>query len=502
MANPLFDNLLGTKANCDRTFITYSDGRTVTYTEFHNLVAGFALAMRERGVAPGDRVTSYTGKSVEGVALYFATLGIGAVFAPLNMDYTADELTYFLEDARPALVVCDPDSAEVVSPIAENIGAETDTLSDCGDGSLVERAVNQTGGFVPEDRAGDDIAAILYTSGTTGRSKGAMLTQGNLLSNAIALVETWRFTSQDILLHSLPVFHAHGLFVALNTITLAGGSIIFHQKFSVDKMIQDLGNATAFMGVPTFYARLISDGRLGKSQTANMRLFTSGSAPLLVETHRAFEEMTGHRILERYGMTETTMITSNPYVGERKPGSVGKPLPRIDVRICDAASKIVDAGEIGVLQVKGPNVFKGYWKKPEKTTEEFTIDGYFITGDLARLDDEGYIEIVGRQKDLIISGGYNVYPKEIELLIDSVHGVRESAVFGVPHPDFGEAVVAAIVPDGASTISEEDVLEQIGRKIARFKKPKHIEIVSSLPRNAIGKVQKNELRSQLKSLFG
>ncbi len=501
MANPLFDNLLGTKAECDMTFIIRPDGRTVTYAEFHSTVARFALALRARGVTPGDRVTSYTSKSVEGLALYFATVGVGAIFTPLNSDYTADELKYFLEDARPALVVCDPTAIDKIATTAEGIGAKTDTLSDCGTGTLIDRVNQQTGFFSPAEKAGDDTAAILYTSGTTGRSKGAMLTHDNLLSNAIALVETWQFTSKDVLLHALPVFHAHGLFVALNTIALAGGSIIFHPKFSIDDVVRDLPKATSFMGVPTFYTRLISDGRLDRATTKNMRLFTSGSAPLLAETHREFEDKTGHRILERYGMTETTMITSNPYDGERKPGSVGLPLPRILVRICDEASNTVEDGQIGVLQVKGPNVFKGYWKKPEKTAEEFTDDGYFGTGDLARLDTDGYIEIIGREKDLIISGGYNVYPKEIELLIDSVPGVSEAAVFGVPHPDFGEAVVAAIVPDGVDSISGADVLEHIGPKIARFKKPKHVEVVSSLPRNAMGKVQKNELRNQLKTIF-
>lgn len=501
MANPLFDTLLGTKAKCGKTFALCPDGHTLTYAEFHSLSGKFALALREYGVAPGDRVSSHTAKSIEGLALYFATIAVGAVFVPLNTDYTADELKYFLEDAKPVLVVCDPASANVIAPITASIGAAIVTLSDCGTGSLAECASVQKGRFIRADRVGGDIAAILYTSGTTGKSKGAMLTQKNLLSNAVTLVDSWQFTSKDVLLHSLPIFHAHGLFVALNTIVLAGGSMIFHPNFSVDRVIQDIGKTTSFMGVPTFYSRLISDDRLKKSNTANMRLFICGSAPLLAETHRAFEDKTGHRILERYGMTETTMITSNPYHGDRKPGSVGFPLPHIDVRICDETSKAVAVGQIGVLQVKGPNVFKGYWKKPGKTAEEFTADGYFITGDLARVDADGYIEIVGRQKDLIISGGYNVYPKEIELLIDSVPGVREVAVFGVPHPDFGEAVVAAIVPESAMVVSEKDVLRHIGPKIARFKKPKHIEIVSSLPRNAMGKVHKNELGNRLKSLF-
>ena len=376
------------------------------------------------------------------------------------------------------------------------------TLDGDGGGTLTEEAAGLPDRFETVPRGEDDLAAFLYTSGTTGRSKGAMLTHGNLLSNARSLVEAWRFTSDDILLHALPIFHSHGLFVACNVSLLSGGSMIFLPAFQADEVVKWLPKATSMMGVPTFYTRLLDEKRFDKDLVAHMRLFTSGSAPLLAETHVAFERRTGHRILERYGMTETNMNTSNPYDGERRAGTVGFPLPDVEVRVVDQETgREVAKGEIGVLEVRGPNVFKGYWKMPEKTREEFRPDGFFITGDLGRVDEDGYIHIVGRAKDLVISGGYNVYPKEIELILDELDGVAESAVIGVPHPDFGEAVVAVVVPAAGAAFDEAAILEAIRGKVARFKQPKRVFAIDELPRNTMGKVQKAVLRDAHGDLF-
>ena len=502
MTNILFDDLLGNKSSSITPFLISGHGSSVSYAEFFGKVAQTANALIKLGVKPGDRVTVQVEKSPEALALYFATIGIGAVFAPLNTDYTARELDYFIRDATPSLIVCSPFCEELIRSVAKDIGAEIISMTTDGTGPLSELAVGMATVFTPVDRSADDLAALLYTSGTTGRSKGAMLTHSNLLSNAEALKEVWRFTEQDVLLHALPIFHAHGLFVATNTIALAGGSMIFHSRFVVDDVVRDLSSSTTFMGVPTFYTRLLSDKRFDKELTAHMRLFVSGSAPLLATTHKEFEERIGHIILERYGMTETTMITSNPYDKPRKAGTVGFPLPCVSVRICDARSgSSMNTGEIGILEVSGPNVFKGYWGMPEKTAEEFSADGYFITGDMVTADQDGYISIVGRDKDLIISGGYNVYPKEVELLIDGVLGVSESAVIGVPHPDFGEAVVAIVVCTNADELDEKYILGKITPSLAKFKHPKHIAFVYELPRNTMGKIQKASLRNEFKSLF-
>ena len=384
-----------------------------------------------------------------------------------------------------------------MSALAQTAGAVLETLDQDRGGSLAERADRQSAEFETVARNGDDLAAFLYTSGTTGRSKGAMLTQENLLSNAQTLAELWQFTAQDVLLHALPIFHTHGLFVAVNVTLAAGGSMIFLPKFDLDFLLENMHRATAMMGVPTFYTRLLEDPRFTRDRTQHMRVFISGSAPLLAETHVQFEDRTGHRILERYGMTETNMNTSNPYDGERRAGTVGFPLPGVELKITDPASgDALAAGEIGQIEVRGPNVFKGYWEMPEKTAAELRENGFFITGDLGRIDDEGYVSIVGRDKDMIISGGYNIYPKEIELLIDDQPGVLESAVIGVPHPDFGEAVLGIVVAKPAETPEPDQILKNISTSLARFKQPRKLIFVRELPRNTMGKVQKNLLRME------
>lgn len=502
MSNPLFDELLGRRSGDPAPFLRLPGGEDIAYRQFHVKVARMANAIRAYGVAPGDRVTVQVEKSPDALALYFATIGVGAVYSPLNTEYTIGELDHFVRDARPTFIVCAPAFAPGLEPLARSVGAAIATLASDGSGALEAAALNQSASFEPFTRSESDLAAILYTSGTTGQSKGAMLTHANLLSNAATLKEAWRFTEDDVLLHALPIFHAHGLFVAVNTIALAGGSMIFHPRFVVDDVIRDLPAATSLMGVPTFYTRLLADPRLSNDLVSNMRLFISGSAPLLGEAHRDFEERTGHRILERYGMTETTMITSNPYDGERKAGTVGRPLPGISVRICDPVTgREVSAGEIGILQVAGPNVFKGYWRMPEKTASEFREGGYFVTGDLARLDEDGYITLVGREKDLIISGGYNVYPKEVERIIDGVYGVIESAVIGIPHHDLGESVVAIVVVEPDKGANIDLLIESLKNKLARYKQPKMYIIRDNLPRNAMGKVQKSILRREYRCCF-
>jgi malonyl-CoA/methylmalonyl-CoA synthetase len=401
------------------------------------------------------------------------------------------------------LTLCRPDRLAPIRTLAREINLRSvESLGVKGDGTFAAAIAAAPPEFETTSRASDDLAAILYTSGTTGRSKGAMLTHKNLSSNALTLIDYWRFGSADRLIHALPVFHTHGLFVAVNVALLSGATMIFMQRFDPEAVIAALPAATAMMGVPTFYTRLLNHPGLDRDTCANMRLFVSGSAPLLAETHSAWRERTGFAILERYGMTETNMITSNPYEGERRPGSVGFALPEVSVRIADLESGApVQAGEIGVIEVKGPNVFAGYWRMPEKTKQEFRADGYFITGDLARADDDGYIHIVGRAKDLVISGGFNVYPKEVETEIDALEGVLESAVFGVPHADFGEAVTAAVVARPGATLSEATILSALGRHLAKFKAPKRIVLVESLPRNAMGKVQKAALRETYKDIY-
>lgn len=464
--------------------------------------AQIAHVTAEIGLKPGDRVAAQVEKSAQALALYAACAQAGLVFLPLNTAYTVDELTYFIENSGAALIVCDDQSESALTEVANRLDAKVETLNADGSGSLMDKAREMPESFVTVDRDGDDLAAFLYTSGTTGRSKGAMLTQNNLLSNAQTLMTEWRFTSDDVLLHALPIFHTHGLFVATNVTLAAGSSMVFLPKFDLDQMIANLPSVTTMMGVPTFYTRLLGDARFTRDLAAGMRLFVSGSAPLLAETHIQFEERTGHRILERYGMTETNMNTSNPYDGERRAGTVGFPLPGVELKITnpDDGTELLQ-GEIGQIEVRGPNVFKGYWQMPEKTAAELREDGFFITGDLGRIDDDGYVHIVGRNKDLIISGGYNIYPKEIELVLDDQPGVLESAVIGVPHPDFGETVLGVIVAEAGQTPDLESMMGAVGQSLARFKHPRKLVLLDELPRNTMGKVQKNILRDQFKDMF-
>ena len=502
MTNPLYDNLFGIHADKDTVFLSLPDGSAITHKEFLSIGSAFAHKLKFLGLQTGDRVAVQVEKSPEALALYCACVQCGLVFLPLNTAYTLDELSYFISDSGSALVVCDQRKKEGLAAVAKTGGAKLETLNADGTGSLADFSLISNEAFQPVDRQLEDLAAILYTSGTTGRSKGAMLTQNNLLSNARTLAKQWRFSPQDILLHALPIFHTHGLFVATNTILIAGGTMKLFPKFDIDQIIESMSDGTTMMGVPTFYTRLLNDKRLTKSLTAKMRLFISGSAPLLAETHIQFEERTGHRILERYGMTETNMNTSNPYDGERKAGTVGPALEGVEVKITDPeTNKSLPPNQIGQIEIRGPNVFKGYWQMPEKTAEELRPDGFFISGDLGKIDDDGYLHILGRNKDLIISGGYNIYPKEIEIILDEQDGVLESAVIGVPHPDFGETVVGLIVPESELEPNLEQIDVAIRQSLGRFKHPKKIIVVESLPRNTMGKVQKNLLREQFSELF-
>ncbi|MDR7126709.1 malonyl-CoA synthase [Pseudotabrizicola sp. 4114] len=502
MTNPLFDTLVAPLAGRTSPFLTDAGGNTMSGAAFHAAALRYATALRGLGLQPGDRMAVQIDKTPQALALYAAALASGVVFLPLNTAYTADEVAYFVENAGAALLVGSPARAEALSAVADRNGAQFQTMDDVGAGTLSDLADAGPETFTPVPRGPDDLAAILYTSGTTGRSKGAMLSQQNLLSNAEVLAAEWRFAPDDVLLHALPIFHTHGLFVASNVVMLSGASMIFLPGFKADQVISLLPRATTMMGVPTFYTRLLDDPRFDRDLVAHMRLFTSGSAPLLAETHVQFEDRTGHRILERYGMTETNMNTSNPYEGDRRAGTVGLPLPGVELKITDPATgDTVPEGEPGMIEVRGPNVFKGYWQMPEKTREELREDGFFITGDIGQIDADGYVSIVGRQKDLIITGGYNVYPKEIELILDDQPGVLESAVIGVPHPDFGEAVVAVLVPEKGASIDTAGIAAALGQSLARFKQPKQILILPDLPRNTMGKVQKNLLRQDYAGLF-
>lgn len=500
MPNPLFDALFAPLQSRDTAFLILADGRQISGTAFFCMIARAANALRAAGVQPGDRVAVQIAKSPQALAAYAATTSIGAVFLPLNTAYTPDELDYFLGNATPRVFLCDPAKAEALTPLASRHNAALLTLDGAGQGTLPDLMRAQPDSFTPTNRSPADLAAILYTSGTTGRSKGAMLTHANLLSNAETLAELWHFTETDVLLHALPIFHTHGLFVASNISLLTGGAMIFLPGFDADTVLRLLPPATAMMGVPTFYTRLLDHPGFTRDATRHMRLFISGSAPLLAETHTEFETRTGHRILERYGMTETNMNTSNPYEGERRAGTVGFPLPDVDLRIMADGAEVPQGG-VGMIEVRGPNVFSGYWQMPEKTREELREDGWFLTGDLATRDADGYIQIVGRAKDLIITGGYNVYPKEVELLLDEVPGVLESAVIGLPHPDFGEAVFAVLTPRKGVTLDPEAALAAIRDKLARFKQPKAAVVLADLPRNTMGKVQKNLLRAEYAGWF-
>lgn len=501
MNNHLFDAIRAA-ARPEAVFIETADGRIWTYGDMLAQSARLAGALRKLGVQPGDRVAAQVEKSPEALMLYLASVRAGAVYLPLNTAYTLAELAYFIGDAEPRLVVCTPDMREGLLSITGGTNARVETLDQNGAGSLLELAAKEAADFADVERGADDLAAILYTSGTTGRSKGAMLTHDNLLSNADTLRDCWRFTSADRLIHALPIFHTHGLFVASNVVLLSGASMYFLPGFSAEEALRLMPASTVMMGVPTFYVRLIQQDGLTREATANMRLFVSGSAPLLAETHRRFEDMTGQAILERYGMTETNMNTSNPYDGPRIAGTVGFPLPGVSLRVTDPETgKPLAIGETGMIEVKGPNVFKGYWRMPEKTAAEFRADGFFITGDLGMVDAQGYVHIVGRGKDLVISGGYNIYPKEVESEIDQLPGVFESAVIGVPHPDFGEGVTAVVVRVAGAEVDEHAVLDGLKDRLARYKQPKRVIFADALPRNTMGKVQKNILRDTFAGLY-
>ena len=498
----LFARLFDSLDDPARLAIETLDGERISYGDLIARAGQTANVLVSSGVKPGDRVAAQTEKSVPGLMLYLAAVRAGAVYLPLNTAYTLNELEYFITDAEPSLVVCDPSKAEGIGAIAAKVGAKVLTLGADGKGSLTEAAAKASPEFSTLKRADDDLAAILYTSGTTGRSKGAMLTHDNLASNSYSLVDYWRFTKNDVLIHALPIYHTHGLFVASNVTLFARAAMIFLPKLDPELIIKLMARATVLMGVPTFYTRLLQSPALSHETTKHMRLFVSGSAPLLADTHREWAARTGHAVLERYGMTETNMNTSNPYDGERVAGAVGHALPGVSVRVADPETgKVLAAEAIGVIEVKGPNVFKGYWRMPEKTRAEFRDDGFFITGDLGKVDSNGYVHILGRGKDLVISGGFNVYPKEIESEIDAMPGVIESAVIGVPHADFGEGVTAVVVCNKGADVSETSVLKALDGRLAKFKMPKRVFIVDDLPRNAMGKVQKNILRDTYGKIY-
>jgi malonyl-CoA/methylmalonyl-CoA synthetase len=498
----LFSRLFDGLDDPNRLAIETIDGGRISYGDLIARAGQVANVLVSRGVKVGDRVAAQTEKSVSGLVLYLATVRAGAIYLPLNTAYTLNELDYFITDAEPSLVVCDPSKADGIAKIAAKVGAKVETLGPNGIGSLTEASDKAPKEFRTVVRGNDDLAAILYTSGTTGRSKGAMLSHDNLASNSLTLVDYWGFTDKDVLIHALPIYHTHGLFVASNVTLFARASMIFLPKFDPDLIIKLMARATVMMGVPTFYTRLLQNPALSRESTKHMRLFVSGSAPLLADTHREWAARTGHAVLERYGMTETNMNTSNPYDGDRVAGAVGLALPGVSVRVTDPdTGKVLAPDTIGMIEVKGPNVFKGYWRMPEKTKSEFRDDGFFITGDLGKIDDKNYVHILGRGKDLVISGGFNVYPKEIESEIDAMPGVIESAVIGVPHADFGEGVTAVVVCSKDSGVTEASVIKALDGQLAKFKMPKRVFIVDDLPRNTMGKVQKNILRDTYRDIY-
>jgi len=490
--------------------IETDEGLQYSWRDLDRATAMMANLLKSLALPEGSRVAVQVEKSVEALMLYLATLRAGYVFLPLNTAYQSAEIEYFLGNAEPAVVVCSGANFGWVSKIAFKAGTQhVFTLNEDRTGSLLDRASHQSDQHQVVPRQTDDLAAILYTSGTTGRSKGAMLTHGNMLSNALTLKDYWGWKKGDVLIHALPIFHVHGLFVAIHGALINGSKMIWMAKFDPKRAISYMNQATVFMGVPTLYVRMLSEPSLNKAAVKNMRLFIAGSAPLLIETFTEWQVRTGHTILERYGMSETAMLTSNPYgpdkryaqQSERRGGTVGFPLPGVSLRVMGDGGQTLPVGEIGGIQVKGPNVFKGYWRMPEKTAEEFTADGFFKTGDVGQVDERGYVTIVGRSKDLIISGGYNVYPAEIEGYINEMKGVAESAVVGVPHPDFGEVGVAVVIAKANASVQPEVVLAELKAKLANFKIPKRCFVVDELPRNTMGKVQKNLLRDQHKSLF-
>ena len=495
-SNFLNDNLFSVHANSNKIFIE-TESQKYSFKEFDDLVNKIANLLIASGLSEGDRVLVKLEKSIFSFALYISTIRAGGIFIPVNTDYTASEIEYFIDNSMPYIFISNDKSIEEV----QNKNLKTFSLNNDGSGTFNKNVRTQKTSFQPVKRKKDDIASILYTSGTTGRSKGAMLSHNNLFSNTRELLRIWKFNGNDVLLHALPIYHIHGLFVACNLCLLSGAKILFIKKFQTEKVIEYLPKSTVMMGVPTFYTRLIESNKLNIQITKNIRVFISGSAPLLSETHKEFESLTGHKILERYGMTETNMNTSNPYDGERRAGTVGFPLPGIKIRITDTEKSHKMASEkIGMIEIKGENVFEGYWKMSDKTKESFTDDGYFVTGDLGKFSSDGYLSIIGRNKDLIISGGLNIYPKEIEVVIDGINNVKETAVIGVTHKDFGEAVVAVVVAD-REKVSESSIMEIVQTKLAKFKQPKKIIFVNALPRNAMGKVQKQNLRNNYNKLF-
>jgi malonyl-CoA/methylmalonyl-CoA synthetase len=472
-------------------------GRLLRYGDLLALTARLAHALQAHGVVPGDRVAAQVEKSPEAFALYLAVLRAGAIHVPLNGAYTLPELEYFLRDAAPTVLVVDPAGAEPKAALAARCGVGAClTLGARGDGTLAREAAGRPAELEPIARAPDDVAAILYTSGTTGRQKGAMLTHGNLVSNGEALTRLWGFGRTDRLLHALPLFHAHGLFISSHCALFSGSALVFLDRFSADRVLELLPRATVLMGVPTFYTRLLDSPRLDADLCRGVRLFVSGSAPLLAETSRAFTARTGHAVLERYGMTEAVVIASNPLVGERRPGSVGRPIEGVELRVADASDRPLPPGEVGGIQIRGAGVMKGYWRMPERTAEEHTRDGWFRTGDLGAVSDDGYVTIVGRAKDVVISGGFNVYPKEVELAIDATPGVLESAVVGVPNRDLGEAVAAVVVRRDPA-LGAETILSAARERLAPYKVPRQVHFVEELPRNAMGKVLKGVIRDRL-----
>ena len=489
-------------ADLNAIAVETDNGLNYSWRDLERATAMLANLLVSLKLPAGSRIAVQVEKSVEAMLLYLATLRAGYVFLPLNTAYQSAEIEYFIGNAEPAVVVCSSKNFGWVSKIAFKAGTQNVfTLDDDRTGSLLARAAHCSDKHTVAVKSADDLAAILYTSGTTGRSKGAMLSHDNMLSNALVLKDYWGWKPGDVLIHALPIFHVHGLFVALHGALINGSKMIWCAKFDPKFVVRKMPEATVFMGVPTLYVRLLNEPALDNNAVRNMRLFVAGSAPLLIETFNEWQTRTGHTILERYGMSETAMLTSNPYKGERRGGTVGFALPGVTLRVQDDDGKSLGTDEIGGIQVKGPNVFKGYWRMPEKTKEEFTADGFFKTGDVGKIDPRGYITIVGRSKDLIISGGYNVYPAEIEGYINDLPGVAESALIGVPHPDFGEVGVAVVISKPGASLKSAEIIGVLKSKLANFKIPKQCFVVPELPRNTMGKVQKNLLREQYKGLF-
>ncbi len=500
MADNLFTRFAAAAQEPQKPLLTVPGSVAISYGEAFARAAQFAHVLVQHGLGPGDRVAVQVEKSPAALILYLACLRAGLVYLPLNTGYTPSELAYFVQDATPKLFVAAEKNVEAIA--ASVPSAQFLTLSDDGaSGSLVAEAQDAPHDFPDAPVGMNDLASILYTSGTTGRSKGAMLSHGNLHSNAASLKQAWGFAADDVLLHALPIFHIHGLFVATNVTMLSGAAMLFLPKFEPDAVFAALPDASVMMGVPTFYTRLLKDPRLSTETTRHMRVFISGSAPLLPETFQEWQARTGQTLLERYGMTETNMNSSNPYKGARVAGSVGLALPGVEIRIADGEGRALPQGEIGMIEVRGPNVFQGYWNMPDKTAAEFRQDGFFITGDMGTIGPDGYLRIVGRGKDLIITGGLNVYPREIEALLDELPGIEESAVVGLPHEDFGEGVTAFLILRQGAVVTEAQVLEALHGRLARFKQPKRVLFLDALPRNAMGKVQKAALREAYKELY-